>query len=115
MPTSTTEGKVSPAGPSAPRPERGAAPPGLRGLLEEISVIAHVPVSLLEENLDVLGRRALTEPNPAIALSRYMLEQQPRLKGCTEHVWRAVDLWLAAHRQPPETTPSPGGEPPRAL
>lgn len=66
----------------------------LRALLQEISAISHVPVHVLEENLDVLGRRAAVEPHPAIALSRYMLEQQPRLKGCVEHVWRAVDLWL---------------------
>ncbi len=88
MPTLTTEGTA------------------LRALLEEISRISHVPVSLLEENLEALGRHVLaSEPQPSIALSRYMLEQQPRLKGCTEHVWRAVDLWLAAHRPPPAPTP----------
>ncbi len=64
-------------------------------LLGEISEIAYVPVPVLAENLEVLGRRALAEPQPAIALSRYMLEQQPRLKGCTEQIWRAADLWVA--------------------
>lgn len=66
----------------------------LEALLAEIARISHVPVPVLEEMLDTLGRRALAEPQPALALSRYMLEQQPRLKGCVEHVWRAVDLWL---------------------
>jgi hypothetical protein len=75
-----------------------AAGDDLDRLLEEIAVISHVPVPVLAENLEALGRRALEEPQPAIALSRYMLEQQPRLKGCAEQVWRAVDLWLAAAR-----------------
>lgn len=68
----------------------------LPALLDRIAELSHVPVPVLEENLETLGRRALTEPQPALALSRYMLEQQPRLKGCTEQVWRAADLWVAA-------------------
>lgn len=65
-------------------------------LLEEIAVVSHVPVPTLVENLEALGPRALAEPLPNVALARYMVEQQPRLKGCVEQVWRAVDLWLAA-------------------
>lgn len=72
------------------------AQPDLPALLDAIAEIAHVPVPVLAENLEALGRRALAEPQPALALSRYMLEQQPRLKGCTEQVWRAADLWVAA-------------------
>lgn len=71
---------------------------GLSTLLAEIGETCHIPVPVLEEDLEALGRRALEEPQPALALSRYMLEQQPRLKGCTEQVWRAVDLWLAGRR-----------------
>lgn len=69
---------------------------GLAALLDQIAETAHVPVPVLVENLDTLGRRALAEPQPALALSRFMLEQQPRLKGCAEQVWRAADLWVAA-------------------
>ena len=69
---------------------------GLPPLLEQIAETAHIPVPILEEILEALGPRALEEPQPALALSRYVLEQQPRLKACTEQVWRAVDLWLAA-------------------
>ena len=76
----------------------------LRTLLAEISAISHVPAHVLEENLEVLGRRALAQPQPAIVLSRYMLEQQPRLKGCVEHVWRATELWLAAATRPPASS-----------
>ncbi len=68
----------------------------LEALLGRIADTAHIPVEVLAENLDVLGPRALTESQPALKLSRYMLEQQPRLKGCTEQVWRAADLWVAA-------------------
>lgn len=71
----------------------------LEGLLTRIADVSHVPIEVLAENLDVLGRRALEEAQPSLALSRYMLEQQPRLKGCTEQVWRAADLWVAAARR----------------
>ncbi len=81
----------------------------LQALLQEISTISHVPVRVLEENFEVLGPRAAEEPQPAIALSRYMLEQQPRLKGCVEHVWRAVDLWLAAASGAASPAPSRAG------
>ncbi|HEY8370172.1 MAG TPA: hypothetical protein VIM86_12745 [Thermodesulfobacteriota bacterium] len=71
----------------------------LEALLARIADLSHIPVEVLAEDLDVLGRRALNEPRPSLALSRYMLEQQPRLKGCTEQVWRAADLWVAAARR----------------
>jgi hypothetical protein len=71
----------------------------LDALLEEIAAISHVPVPMLVENLEALGPRALAEPLPNLALARYMVEQQPRLKGCVEQVWRAVDLWLEGRRE----------------
>lgn len=71
---------------------------GLETLLAQIAETSHIPASVLEQILDTLGPRALEEPQPALALSRWMLEQQPRLKGCTEQVWRAVDLWLAGRQ-----------------